>query len=238
MNPKDIHIGSSPEAVAGLITNRILALARASKSPLRVALSGGSTPETLFACWRKRPERELQNLGISFWQVDERLVPQESKDSNWGNALRGYFAPAGYPASLLHPVRFDPLLTREEIAEAYDRELRDAISLNPGLPPFDLVLLGVGEDGHTSSLFPGQDLFDREDYYIPSVHPVNGTRRVALSYRGILQSAHLIFHVLGEKKRDILRRVLSPENATDAALPAARIISLAPAAELFTDIEL
>ena len=238
MDFKNIHTGETPEAVAELITNRILALARSSKHPLRIALSGGSTPDSLFRYWLKRPKDELKSLGIHFWWVDERLVPPESKDSNYGNAFRAFFGPSNYPLTLLHPISYDPQKSSVEMARDYDRLLK-ADRDKDGRPfPFDLVILGVGDDGHTSSLFPGQDLLDKEEDYIAGVNPYNGIERVALSYKGILRAPRVLFHVLGEKKREILREVIRPKDEKSALLPAAYVMKHAEGAELYTDQEL
>ncbi len=238
MNTKDIYVGASPEEVAALITGKMVSLARSSKHPVHIALSGGSTPDTLFAYWRKRPKDELKNLGVRFWWVDERLVPEESTESNFGNAYRHFFGPEEYPSELLHPITYRPELSSEEAARAYDAEVRADMSARGASVPFDLVILGVGDDGHTSSLFPGQDLFERKAYYISSVNPYNGVLRVALSYGGILSAPEVLFHVLGEKKRDILARVTSPRDEADAALPAAFVMKRAGRVSVFTDIEL
>ena len=238
MTIKDLYTGKDPESVATMITNRILALAKHSRHPLRVALSGGSTPDSLFRYWLKRPKGELAGLGIHFWWVDERLVPPESKDSNYGNAFRAFFGPANYPLDLLHPIAFDEKSTPEEMAASYDLLLQKDLEKEPRPSAFDLVILGVGDDGHTSSLFPGQPLFDEEAYYIPSINPYNGIRRVALSYRGILRSPHIIFHVLGESKKEILKSVTSPSDESEKRLPAAYVIGHAQEVSVFTDQEL
>lgn len=238
MNTKDIYVGASPEEVAALITGKIVSLSRSFKRPIHVALSGGSTPDTLFAYWRKRPKGEFKNLGVHFWWVDERLVPVESAESNFGNAYRHFFAPEEYPSELLHPILYRPERSSDEAARAYDDEVRADMSGRGAAVPFDLVILGVGDDGHTSSLFPGQNLFERREYYISSVNPYNGILRVALSYSGILSVSEVLFHVLGEKKRDILTRVTNPRDEADATLPAAFVMKRAGRVSVFTDIAL
>ena len=238
MDIKNIHIGETPEAVAEMITNRILALAGTAKHPLRIALSGGSTPDSLFRYWLKRPKDELKNLGVHFWWVDERLVPAESTDSNYGNAFRAFFGPANYPLSLLHPIAYDSNKTAVEMASDYDRLLKEDMEKDDRQKAFDLVILGVGDDGHTSSLFPGQDLRGEESDYIPGINPYNGIERVALSYKGILRAPNVIFHVLGEKKKEILKTVVYPTDEKEAALPSAYVLKHADGAELYTDQEI
>lgn len=237
MNPKDIYIGTSPEEVSKLITNYIIGLAKSLDHSMNIAISGGSTPEMLFQYWLKRPQREFQDLGIRFWWVDERLVPVDSPDSNYGNAKRHFFGPVGYPEDLLFPISFHKDDTPEEAAEKYNELLKKHMESEGRETPFDLVILGVGEDGHTSSLFPGQELYNRQEYYIPSVNPYNGIKRVALSYQGILRAPHVLFHVLGHKKRDILHEVMQRAKEEDFSLPASFVFAKGNDVTLFTDLE-
>lgn len=223
-----IHHSPKPHEVAKAITGKILEVADSSPSPIRVALSGGSTPESLFAYWCEVP-RELIDRSIHFWWVDERMVPESSPESNYGNAYRQFFTHVGYPEHLLHPISYTGATTKER-AEAYDREF-------DGL---DIAILGMGGDGHTSSLFPGQELFDLPQSYISGVHPSNGIERVALSYKGIEDTPLVIFHIMGEDKRDRLREVigLSMQSRVESRrLPAAYAMHVAPHVEIFTDIE-
>lgn len=223
-----INRDNNPREVAVALTKRIFDIADVSSRPIRVALSGGSTPESLFRYWSEIPE-EIIRRGIHFWWVDERMVPAESLDSNYGNAYRQFFTPVNYPSHLLHPISYDSGASTAERAQAYDKEYRG----------IDIVILGMGSDGHTSSLFPGQELFDVPQFYIASVHPTNGIERVALSYKGIEASPIVFFHILGADKRRRLQEVitLSQKSRDDSkALPAAYVMNVVPS-EIFTDLD-
>ena len=232
-----------PQEVAEALSERIIHLYDdASSYPFSIALSGGSTPKVLFDYWRAHPE-VLQERDIHFWWVDERMVPVESKDSNFGNALRAVFDPIGYDPEKLHPIAYVEGQSIDEAVAKYNAEV-EAFKKEYAKPePFDLVILGVGEDGHTSSLFPGQELYDIDKDFLRSVHPVNGIERVALSYEGIRRAPKCIFHVTGASKTDRLAEVISlavgkTSDIETRRLPAAYAMRIAQKPEIFTDIKL
>lgn len=232
---KNIHTGETRSDVARLITERILSVADSHDRPIHVALSGGSTPQSLFEYWLERPD-ELIRRRIHFWWVDERMVPMAESESNYGNAYRTFFGVANYPRELLHPIEYVEGLTTAEAAERYGVALEQSRAAEARQHALDVVVLGMGDDGHTSSLFPGQDLYRVGQRYIASVNPYNGVERVALSYQGALESPLVLFHVLGSAKRPMLERVLRPQTPEDRMLPAAYVMEQAPVAELYTDI--
>lgn len=237
MDIKSAHVGATTEDVARLITNRLLAVADAHKRPIHVAVSGGSTPKSLFEHWLKMPD-ELIRRRIHFWWVDERMVPMTDSESNYGNAFRTFFGKADYPQGLIHPIEYQEGRTTAEAAHLYDTMLSESLPTDGRSTPLDVVILGMGDDGHTSSLFPGQDLFEVEERYVKSVNPYNGVERVALSYTGILESPLVLFHVMGTAKREMLQRVFVPQTAEDRLLPAAYVVEHAKHVELYTDIAL
>lgn len=186
-------------------------------------LAGGSTPRTLyerlaFEPWRSTIRWESVDLVLG----DERFVAPDDEKSNARmirNALTGHLA----TKPRLHVVPFENL-TAGEAADAYEAELKTlygATRLDPARPFFDLCLLGMGEDGHTASLLPGQPelLGERERWVVP-VTRGRPEARVTLTFP-VLESARLVvFLVSGEGKRDMLDRILS---GTDRDVPAARL---------------
>ncbi|MDO4771196.1 6-phosphogluconolactonase [Porphyromonas sp.] len=234
---------TDPQAVAEALSERIIDLYDAGGArPYSVALSGGSTPKALFDFWCAHPE-EIRDKDIHFWWVDERMVPEESKDSNYGNALRAVFQPIGYDPKKLHPIRHIEGQSIDEAVEKYNAEAETFRLKHGKSSPFDLIILGVGEDGHTSSLFPGQALYEVEEDFLRSVHPTNGIERVALSYEGIRRSPKTLFHVTGQAKTERLAQVitLAEGDATDTdtrLFPAAYAMRIAKGMEIYTDIPL
>ena len=168
---------------------------RASRSdPFRIALAGGSTPRRVY---ERLAERGLDWGAWHVWWSDERLVPPDHPDSNERMAREALLGRVPIAEAQIHPLRLPEI------------ELPDR---------FDLVLLGIGADGHTASLFPGDPALDVTDRPVVRVvrpdHP-----RLTLTYRVIDAAQAAAFLVAGADKREILARVL----AGDRSLPATRV---------------
>lgn len=172
-------------------------------------LSGGSTPEPLF----KQLARPSASGRVAWHQVhlfwgDERPVPPDHTESNFGLAQRTLLSTIVVPADNIHRIRAE--LGAEAAAERYDREIRDWFGLGENeVPRFDLVFLGLGADGHTVSLFPGNEALDETRRFVvaPWVEQVGG-RRITLTLPVLNHAACVLFLVTGERKASTLRRVL------------------------------
>ena len=205
------------DAMSHAALRMIRAKARAN-APCSLCLSGGSTPERLFSLLGGAEGRSLPWPDIQLFQADERFVPQDRPENNFGAARRLFLDRAPIPEANLHPVNVS-LATPEAAADEYENVLRECFDPARG-ETFDIALLGVGEDGHTASLFPG---------YAPPqgrwAAAITGPahrpprERITLTPDALNRSETVLFLVAGAAKRETLRRVLDD----DAALPAARI---------------
>ncbi|HKU70861.1 MAG TPA: 6-phosphogluconolactonase [Burkholderiales bacterium] len=209
------------EKLAGDVAEWLCALAAASADRFAVCLSGGSTPRRLYEV--------LAGPGIArrfpwervhwFWS-DERFVPHDDPMSNYRMAREALLSRAPVPPDTIHPVPTEGL-SPEEAAAAYESTLKrfyGAEMLDPGRPLFDVALLGIGPDGHTASLFPGdQALEERHRWVVPARGPSGP--RITLTFPALDSSRDLVFIVTGAAKRDAVRR----SRARDRALPAARV---------------
>jgi 6-phosphogluconolactonase len=171
-----------------------------------VALSGGSTPTLLF-----RATRELQPVlnwdHVHFFWVDERCVPPDHPESNFGEAYREFLLPLGIPESSYHRIRGenDP----EAEARRYAEEIMDIVSPEMDFPEFNRVLLGMGADGHTASIFPGQmHLWNSESLCTVGVHPQSGQKRVTFTGHLINAAKRVDFMVSGKQKNNAVKSVL------------------------------
>ena len=202
--------------------------ARAAARALRnwgdfaVALSGGSTPRAAFeriAALTAAEGLEWEKVHL-FWG-DERCVPPEHAQSNFGLARQSLLDRLDIPPQNIH--RIPGELEPHTAAQAYETDLRSALSarVDQGidLPRFDLILLGLGLDGHTASLFPGSPALTEYLRWVLAQQAADGSWRVTLTLPVINAAAEVMFIVSGREKSQILRRVL--RGAEDLrALPA------------------
>jgi 6-phosphogluconolactonase len=190
-----------------------------------VALSGGSTPKRLYHLLAADPLRQgLPWDRINWFWGDERVVPKDDPMSNRRMALEALLDHVPVPPRLIHPVPVD-LSSPAGCAAAYDAELRRFQSSRGGEPLFDIVLLGLGPDGHTASLFPNAPaLQERQRLAIDTAAGMEPfVPRVTLTFPAIASSRSVAFLVSGADKRAALRRIRDGED-----VPAAHVTSEGP----------
>lgn len=219
----DIRISSDLERLsriaADVLTDRIAAKVRQAPR-VAVALSGGSTPRRLYnllgeAPWRERIDWSRLHVFI----VDERFVPADHEESNQRLLRETLLASSALSEANFHPIPYvegDP----SNAAQRYEAELRRHFG-DQEPPRFDVILLGMGPDGHTASLFPSTDTADIADrLVIPTVNPAGGSQRISLTLPVLNAAALDVFLVTGQDKAETLRAVIQ-ERRRD--LPAALV---------------
>ena len=187
-------------------------------------LTGGSTPRRLYALLAELPcERFPWQKTHLFWG-DERYVPHDHTESNYGMARTALVDRVGIPGDQVHPMPTGCDAPREA-AVAYERTLRRFAETRPaGVPLFDLALLGLGADGHVASLFPEDEPHQQDGrgrvcaVEAPPRHP--SRRRLTLTLSALAEAQDILFLVAGERKRAAVRAVLSEG---DAAKPATHV---------------
>ncbi|GAC1347891.1 MAG: 6-phosphogluconolactonase [Acetobacteraceae bacterium] len=210
----------APGDLARMIAEWMIGVLGEAPGPLAVALSGGSTPKQLYEL--------LVTPGFIgrvpwdrvhwFWG-DERFVPHDDERSNYRMTRRAMLDHAPVPPQNIHPIPTENL-TPEAAASAYQTELqtfRGNADL-AGPPLFQLVLLGLGTNGHTASLFPDTEVLAERTAWAAAVTPPGEPTRITLTYPALESCRHAAFLVAGAEKRDVLARV----RAGDNRLPAAR----------------
>jgi len=186
-----------------------------------VALSGGSTPRQLYTLLAQPPFVQQIEWGkVHFFWGDERCVPPDHPESNYRMVAESLLAHVPVPQENVHraPVEAgDP----EAVAAAYEEALRRFFLLGPGgLPRFDLVLLGMGADGHTASLFPGSPALEETSRLVVAAYTeALGSHRVTFTLPLINHARTAAFLVAGVDKRESLSAVLGGESR----LPAGRV---------------
>ena len=191
------------------------------KGYFAVAVSGGSTPRAMYRLISEDPfasKIPWQDTHL-FW-VDERLVPFEDPESNFGTAKKDYIEKVSIPPEHLHPMPVSS--SPEEGAELYQEELeRFFQGLGTDNPAFDLILLGVGKDGHVASLFPDQGGLNEKKRWVIAVKGGNPyVSRLTMTYPILNHARHIVFHVSGKDKSEILRSIFQDRQS---GLPAQRI---------------
>ncbi len=192
------------------------------KRPFNVALSGGSTPEQLFTLLGERYSELISWKYIHLFWGDERCVAPEDTESNFGMTRRKLLDKLRLPYSNVHRIKGenDP----EEEAIRYSEEIYLNVPLRDKLPVFDLVMLGVGEDGHTASIFPGiPELLTSEKICETVVQPGTGQKRITVTGRVLNNADSVAFLVTGENKAEIVRQIIKREPSA-LSLPASNII--------------
>ena len=175
-----------------------------SKNRFSVALAGGSTPRAVYKLLAKKREVDFDWSLVHFFWGDERCVHPGLPDSNYKMAYETLISHIPVPESNIHRMMGE--LKPSLAAEKYQQELK---SFFDDLPDFNLVILGMGSDGHTASLFPGDDaIFDNERWVTESYIPKLDAWRITLTPLIINQAEHVIFMVSGQNKALALKHVL------------------------------
>jgi 6-phosphogluconolactonase len=219
--PARLEVAKDPEALARRVARWLTDLAIASSDRFAICLSGGSTPRRLYQLLAESPYREALPWDRLHWfWGDERFVPWDHPDSNYGMVRAALLARAPIPPQNIHGIPTGG--TPEEAARAYERALMTyygSESLDPARPLFDVMILGLGPDGHTASLFPGTAALEERRRWAVEVVGAKPEVRITLTYAPIESSRQAAFLVAGADKREVLTRGL----AGDQALPAARV---------------
>ena len=219
--PATVEVAKDPEALARRAAGWITDLGAASRERFAICLSGGSTPRRLYQLLAESPYRDtLPWDRIHWFWGDERFVPWNHPDSNYGMVRAALLGRAPVPPGNIHgiPTNGAPA----DAAAAYERVLKSyygSENLNPARPLFDIQILGLGPDGHTASLIPGTSVLEERHRWVAEVIGGRPEPRITLTYPALESSRHTAFLVAGADKRDTLSRAL----AGDPALPAARL---------------
>jgi len=209
-------------ALAEAAAERLLARIAANDGRIAICLTGGSSPKRLYALLAREPYRSRIPWDRVHWFIgDERFVPPGDQLHNMTMARQVFLDQCAPPANI-HPIPTDAA-SADDAARAYERELKSfygAERLDPAKPLFDLVLLGVGPDGHVASVFPNYPATDERERWVVGVAtaPVAPeVPRVTLTFPALGSCREMLFEVAGPDKRAILTRVFAGEN-----LPANR----------------
>jgi 6-phosphogluconolactonase len=189
--------------------NRFLKETGNDEQEVNIALSGGSTPKEVF-----RQLVHATRIGewkhVHLYWGDERCVPPEDPESNYGNARSLLLEPMGFPEERVHRIRGEEDPERE--AARYNDLLLERLPVENGFPVFDWIWLGMGEDGHTVSIFPDRiEVFRSDRACEVTENPVNGQKCVTLTGGVINAARRVAFLVAGESKSRVVNEIVMKE---------------------------
>jgi len=215
-----LRICEDASALARAGADFLCDLAASNDGRTIIALSGGNTPKPLYQLLAQEPIKSRLPWDRVHWVLgDERFVLPSHPASNYGMARAAFLSHVPVPPQNVHPVETQGL-TLDEAAQRYETMLKGlygADRLDVNRPLLDLTLLGLGEDGHTASLLPGQPVLQEHKRWVAPVPKGREEERVTLTYPALDSSAVVAFLVSGKGKRDILDKILSGETDFPAA---------------------
>jgi 6-phosphogluconolactonase len=204
-------------SLAHHVAEWMTAVALATPGPLRVSLSGGSTPKTLYALLASDEVRgRFPWMRVSWYWGDERFVPYDDPESNYPMAAEAMLTRVPVPPENIHPVPTDG--APDEAAARYERTLQAAYGarvLDPARPLFDRL----GPDGHTASLLPGQPVLEERKRWVAVVSRGRPEIRITMTYPAVESSRYVAFIVEGKEKAAIISAIRTGASQ----VPSARI---------------
>jgi 6-phosphogluconolactonase len=220
---REVIVVADPLALAEAAAKRLIARVKNAKDRAAVCLTGGSSPEGLYRLLASEPWRNEVPWERVHWFIgDDRFVWESDPLSNMGMARRLFLNHVGAPRANVHAMATDANYP-EAAARLYEDDLKQfygADKLDPARPLFDLVLMGLGDDGHTASLFPHSAALDEKERWVVGIAKAGMepfVPRVTLTFPALASTHEMLFLVDGANKRNVVRSVLNGED-----LPAAR----------------
>jgi 6-phosphogluconolactonase len=203
-----IKIRKNTNEIANELAILLMSLvAEKSEKRIHIALSGGNTPKAIFKYLTEKYGTKLASSRYHFWWGDDRCVPPNHDDSNYKWAWELWLQPIGVHPENIHRIVGENNPQQEAIR--YENEMKDWISLRNGIPRFDLIILGLGDDGHTASVFPqNMKLLLSENWCEVATHPTSGQLRITVTGKVLNNAQRVVFISTGAGKAEIIRKVV------------------------------
>ena len=204
---------------------------------ITIAVSGGSTPKLLFAHLAENYADSIDWSRLHFFWGDDRCVQPDDPESNYGEAKKLLLDQMAIPTENIHRVRGEDDPVGEAIR--YGSEIAQFVPAGGnGLPQFDLMMLGMGGDGHTASIFPHQmELLTAKETCVVATHPESGQKRISLSGPVINASKKIVFLITGAAKESVLKEVIN-QSGNWQSYPISHVKQQVGNITIFTDINL
>jgi 6-phosphogluconolactonase len=229
-----LKIFNNNNELAIAFCNELMKLS-SDKEKLFIVLSGGSTPQITFQTLANNFVDKIDWRKIHLFWGDERCVSPENEESNFGMTNKYLLKYIDIPDKNVHRIKGENDPQTEAVS--YAEEVKQFVPFKGRYPQFDLLMLGIGEDGHTASIFPDQmHLLKSDKICEVAVHPKSGQKRITLTGKTINNSKRVIFLVAGKNKAEIIRLILQ-EKAKASNYPAAHIKPVNGSLEFYIDQE-
>ena len=194
----------------------------AEKDSVTIALSGGSTPKSLFDYWAQLRGGEIDWNKIKFFWGDERCVPPTDDESNYKKTKVHLFDFVPVPRENIFRIHGEHVPEVE--AKRYGGLLDAKLESIHGIPAFDILMLGMGDDGHTASIFPHEiELWKSPENCVTATHPTSNQKRVSLTGKVINAARNVVFLVTGENKADKVEEIITDPHKVEKKYPAALV---------------
>lgn len=194
----------------------------AEKADLTIALSGGNTPKSLFKHWVTNHADDIDWSKIKFFWSDERCVWPDDDDSNYKMVKENLFDHLPVSKKNIFRIRGENDPYKE--ARSYEEVLQNELEVVNDISIFDVVMLGMGDDGHTASIFPHEmNLWESNNLCVVATHPKTKQRRISLSGKTINAAKNVVFLVTGASKDKIVQRVIEDNEKAKEKYPAAKV---------------
>lgn len=226
----EVHAFVSLRDASRALADRIAEMARVTikdKGRFSMALSGGKTPELLYGFLADEHADKMEWKSVFLFWGDERYVPQDHPENNFRMAHQAWISKVQIPLQNVYRMRTEEK-TPEKAAESYEKVLADffKVSKEASDAAFDVILLGLGVDGHTASLFPGSPVLIEKYRWVVAVDAPSSVfpkKRITLTLPLINSSRDVIFLALGEEKKSAIHTILNEPERAKKIYPAARV---------------
>ncbi len=218
----EVRIFETPKKVYKAISKEIIKHAQKSNQPrFDIALSGGNSTKGLFKKMSKKYADKIPWERIHLWWGDERCVSPHDEESNYKMTVDYLLSRINIPKENIHRIRGEK--NPDEEAVRYSEEIASNLNQRGNIPVFDLIILGMGNDGHTASVFPNQmELLNDENICAVAQHPTSGQKRITLTGKVINNANRIFFLTTGEGKATRISEIMN-DNEKAKLLPAYHI---------------
>jgi 6-phosphogluconolactonase len=205
---KEIKIFSDAQELAEAFASELFHMMKSSRQRFDIALSGGSTPKLLFDVLVNSYRTKMPWDRIHFWWGDERCVPPTSEESNYGMTQKHLLSKIEMNESQVHRIKGE--LAPDDAAKDYIREIQSHLNERANWPVFDLIILGMGDDGHTASIFPHEmELLHSSNICEVATHPESGQKRVSLTGQVINNANRVYLLISGKSKAKRISEIMN-----------------------------